>query len=215
MANVTSLWTRLDALEQENRFSGNPYPRGLARFPFRLSGQGFFPGGDGLWRENVGEPSDGNLPVGGVAFVGSDFGSLASYHKLLKSGYENVPTWRHLKKRILDAGVPTGQVFCTNAYLGLRTSSNALEANPAISSDDFGSFCAEFLSFQIEALQPKVLVLMGPKPQMFFQKFEDTLLSSRKQIIVLCTTHPYGDFNLARPRRDSLVAELRQAWESA
>ena len=49
---VRDLRPRIGAIESELRFDGNPYREGQCAFPFQLSGQGFFPGGDGLWRED-------------------------------------------------------------------------------------------------------------------------------------------------------------------
>jgi len=41
--SIEKLWTRLAEMENEKRFNGAAYPVGMARFPFRLKGQGFFP----------------------------------------------------------------------------------------------------------------------------------------------------------------------------
>jgi hypothetical protein len=49
--DVMKLWAKLERMEQEQRFNGAAYPVGMTRFPFRLKGQGFFPGEDGLWRD--------------------------------------------------------------------------------------------------------------------------------------------------------------------
>jgi hypothetical protein len=51
---IESLWNRIAQLEAELRFAGKPYPDGLAPFPGRLTGQGFFP----RWRW----PLAGRLP---------------------------------------------------------------------------------------------------------------------------------------------------------
>jgi len=213
--NVARLWQQLEKLESENRFSGAPYPEGLSPFPFRLSGQGFFPGGDGLWREDASASCPGELPVDGVLFLGSDFGTLQSYKKLCSRGYENVSTWRHLRWRILDAGLPTGKVFCSNVYFGLRTVGKALGVYPAVSTEGYPAFCAEFLRFQIEVLSPKLIVTLGPVPQVFVQRFRTTLFSNFPRPTLLFTPHPYGDCALPQKRRDEIAIELRAAWEKA
>jgi hypothetical protein len=101
-AEVESLWDRIRQLEAELRFAGKPYPDGMAPFPGRLTGQGFFPGGDGLWRDDsrIKLNSTSPFPIGGIMFVGNDFGTLQTFEKTLKTGYENVLTWRNLKKRM-------------------------------------------------------------------------------------------------------------------
>jgi hypothetical protein len=82
------LWARLHEMETERRFSGEAYPAGMVSFPFKLRGQGFFPGGDGLWRDDAAldQESPGILPVGGAVFIANDFGTLASYLKLESKG---------------------------------------------------------------------------------------------------------------------------------
>ena len=212
--NVASLWQQLEKLESENRFSGEPYPAGLSPFPFRLSGQGFFPGGDGLWHDDATAPSSGELPTRGALFLGADFGTLKSYNKL--RGHESVPTWRDLKKRILDADLPTEKVFCSNVYPGLRTVGKALGVYPAVAAEGYPLFCAEFLRMQIEALCPKLIVLMGPVPAVFLQRFEKMLLlGNGSSAELLFTSHPYGDFALPQGRREQLALDLKEAWEQA
>src|SRR5215469_2237441 len=119
---VFDLWRRLEQQEDEYRFGWRRYPVGMCSFPFRLTGQGFFPGGDGLWRNEseLGAASRGILPQRGTVFVGNDFGTLASFRKLQGRGYENVPTWRHIKARIASAKIPSECTFFTNAIVGLR-----------------------------------------------------------------------------------------------
>ncbi len=82
--SVAELWHRLESMELEGRFAGDTYPVGMCAFPFHLTGQGFFPGGDGLWRadSDLALASSGLLPFGGLMFVGNDFGTLESYRRL-------------------------------------------------------------------------------------------------------------------------------------
>src|SRR5579859_6771598 len=127
-SEVELLWKRIHELETECRFAGKPYPNGMAVFPGRLTGQGFFPGGDGLWREDnsIKFSLTAPFPVGGIMFLGNDFGTLKSFKKVLPRGYEDVPTWRHLRQRLNKATIPGEIGFYTNAVLGLRTDKNAL-----------------------------------------------------------------------------------------
>jgi hypothetical protein len=110
-------------MENRRRFQGLAYPSGMSAFPLPLGGQRFFPGGDGLWRDDgkLDQNSDGMIPVGGIMFMGNDFGTLRSFLKLQKSGFENPSTWRNLKQRVRLAGIPHQAIFATNAVMGLRS----------------------------------------------------------------------------------------------
>jgi hypothetical protein len=211
---VSSLWEKLAEMESEFRFDGRQYPVGTTKFPFRLTGQGFFPGGDGLWRDDdcLESPSDGVLPDNGVIFLGSDFGTLKSFAKL--RGFENPLTWRHLKARVNAAGVPHDRVFCTNAFLGLREDSRALDPRDWMSMPEFCQFCAEFLRFQLHQLRPRLLVLMGPHAQAAFDRLGagDPMPSS---FGILRTTHPYGDFNFTPERRMAEAKLLAESWAAS
>ena len=98
-AEIQLLWDRINQMEHECLFNGMPYPEGMTAFPDRLTGQGFFPGGDGLWRDDahLNEASRCAVPIGGIMFLGNDFGTLSSFQQAIRRGYENPPTWRNLK----------------------------------------------------------------------------------------------------------------------
>ena len=212
-AHVSELWQRLDAMENEMRFGGKSYPVGMCTFPFRLKGQGFFPGGDGLWR-NDGELStagEGVLRQGGVIFLGNDFGVLHSYKKLEKRGFENVPTWRHIKLRATAASIPTEMAFFTNTIMGLRVDGSALTQRSWQKLAGFPRFCGEFLDFQFSVLRPRLTVVMGPHAAAAFDALADKKAAGR----VLYTTHPYADFRLSEKRRLTDIAELKAAWLAA
>jgi hypothetical protein len=211
--NVLTLWTKLESMEQEQRFEGSAYPVGMAPFPFRLKGQGFFPGGDGLWRdeEHISEASSGSVGHNGIMFLGNDFGTFASYKKLQGNGYENVPTWRHIKKRALAAQLPIRSLFFTNTILGLREEGTALTKKSWKKMPRFADFCGEFLRFQLQTIQPRLVVVMGPDARESFDAFGKTSFSGS----VLYTTHPYADFNFSVERLAADVASLREAWQLA
>lgn len=213
--NVRVLWDRLGRMEAERRFDGHEYPSGIVKFPFRLTGQGFFPGGDGLWRNDgdLDSGSDGALPSNGVMFIGNDFGSLKSFKKL-KRGFENPLTWRHIKARVIASGISPQSTFFTNAFVGLREEGRALDQKDWENMPIFCDFCTEFLAFQLEQVSPKLIVLMGPKAQTAF----DSLISRSpigKSFRILRTCHPYGDFNFTRERRSKDAMLLAEAWAAA
>ena len=199
-------------MEGDRRFSGQSYPQGMCAFPFHLVGQGFFPGGDGLWREDfhLNASSNGALPVGGLMFVGNDFGTLASYEGLRHRGYENPLTWQNVKARVLGAHIPPGKCFFTNAILGLRTGKDALAKMDWEAIPGFADFCREFLIYQLNTLRPRLTVVMGPNAR---TSFEALGADSRDCGRVLYASHPYADLRWP-DTRDRAVRELAAAWSS-
>jgi hypothetical protein len=93
---VGELWARIELMESQRRFDAHAYPGGQGPFPFRLAGQGFFPGGDGLWREDseLSVESSKKIRREGIMFLGNDFGTLRSYESLRLKSFENPITWK-------------------------------------------------------------------------------------------------------------------------
>lgn len=211
--DATTLWSKLESMEQEERFDGTAYPVGMARFPFRLKGQGFFPGGDGLWRNegHISESGPGSVFQNGIVFLGNDFGTLSSYNKLRMKGFEDVATWRHIKKRSLAAQLPVGALFFTNTIMGLREGGTALTKQSWKEMPKFAEFCGEFLRFQLQTVKPRLVVVMGPDARESFNAFGKASFYGS----VLYTTHPYADFNFGPERLATDVNSLRDAWQSA
>lgn len=240
-AEVESLWNRISQLEAELRFAGKPYPEGMAPFPGRLTGQGFFPGGDGLWRDDsrikLGAISP--FPIGGIMFVGNDFGTLETFKRTLRTGYENVLTWRNLKQRLTTAEIPGDVGFYTNAVLGLRTDKNAIDYLDWSRHPDFCQFCGDFLYVQLEAMKPRLLVVLGQKPKNTIcstlgaeipdiTPWRNRDLSSMKaaetirvvewrkmKFVVHVTSHPYSDFAKDDAGKAEIADRLKRAWEIA
>lgn len=195
------------------RFAGRPYPRGMCQFPFRLTGQGFFPGGDGLWRDD-GELSvekDAVLPRNGAVFIGNDFGTLRGFLRLRNRSYENVPTWRHIKSRVRIAGIPPERTFFTNAILGLREDGSALDKKIWQRMPVFFEFCGEFLRYQLKSIAPKLVVIMGTNASEAF----DAFAKASNKFETLYTTHPYADFGLSKERLTEEIGRLSMAWKRA
>lgn len=222
---VDALRSHLTALELAARFDGRAYPEGLEPVPRALVGQGFFPGGDGLWRdadpEALRRPSPYTFPVGGIMFLGNDFGTLARFPK---SGlYENVPTWRWLRERLDHAGLPGWLGFYTNAYLGLRSDRSAL-AHP-MDHPGYRAACAEYLAVQLRIQMPKLVVVLGGRPagllgpliglsdmqigQVQPGRFEE------KCLWVLSVSHPYSDLGKSPVQRAAEGALLKRSWSEA
>jgi uracil-DNA glycosylase len=238
---IESLWNRIAQLEAELRFAGKPYPDGMAPFPGKLTGQGFFPGGDGLWRDDsrIKLSSTSSFPVSGIMFLGNDFGTLQTFEKTLRTGYENVLTWRNLKRRLAAAVIPGDVGFYTNAVLGLRTDKKAIENLDWSRHPEFCQFCGDFLRLQLEAMKPRLLVVLGQRPK-------DTICSTLgteipdigswknrdlssltaaetirvvewrgMRLVMHVTTHPYSDFAKDDAGKAEAANRLKKAWEIA
>jgi hypothetical protein len=154
---------------------------------------------------------NGALQQGGVLFLANDFGVLKSYQKLARNGFENVLTWRNVKRRVIAAAIPVESTFFTNAIMGLRVDGTALTQKSWQKMPRFSQFCREFLDFQLSALKPRLTVVMGPHARSAFDALGNPSYAGK----VLYTTHPYADFSFSDQRRASDVAELRSAWQSA
>jgi len=225
--SVATLWNRLQAMEEQMRFNGQAYPAGMSRFPFRLTGQGFFPGGDGLWRDeaSVAVRSPGLVALNGIMFLGIDFGTCMTYDRLRKKGFENPLTWKHVKRRVARAELNPSFTFFTNAVMGLRNEGSALDRRDWDALPLFKDFCREFLTYQIETLRPKLIVVMGPIPRSTLEslavgngitsgRFPRIQFGHHKSTIYYCT-HPYGDFNFDEARKTRDGIELCDAWTFA
>lgn len=222
---IDTLFTKLKEMEESNRFFGKPYPSGMEPFPRKLIGQGFFPGGDGLWRDDdsarIRAPSPYQFPKNGIMFLGNDFGSTLGFSKL--KVHENPPTWRHLRARLLNAKIPGELGFYTNAYLGLRNDRNAL-ADP-IAHREYDQFCKEFLEFQILTQAPQLIVVLGDRPAGLLHqvvKFPSMSLGEVAQgrvqslfASVVTVSHPYSDLNKSSIEKQKEGNILAHAWASA
>jgi hypothetical protein len=209
--HISELWKKLDCMERELRFEGRPYPKGMCKFPFRLKGQGFFPGGDGLWRDETDLKAEkaGVVPEGGVIFLGNDFGTLASYRKCERKGFETNPTWRHVKNRVIKSHIPREKTFFSNVIMGLREDGSALTKKSWQDMPNFSHFCGEFLQYQLEILNPRLAVVMGPDAKTAFETFAEKHCRCRW----LYATHPYADFSLSKERLEEEVEALAKAWK--
>ncbi len=223
--SVDYLRHHLNALEAEGRFGGRAYPEGLERFPRTLVGQGFFPGGDGLWRDvgptTLRQPSPYAFPTGGIMFLGNDFGTLESFQRL--NLHENPPTWRWLRQRLDHARIPGWLGFYTNAYLGLRTDRAAL-AHP-VDHPGYSAACAEYLALQIRTQMPKLIVVLGERPARLLgplvglKNFEIGAAKpghfDATSILTLRVSHPYSDVGKSSVQRAEEGMLLAKAWGKA
>jgi len=172
-------------------------------------------------------------------FLGNDFGTLKSFKKVLPRGYEDVPTWRHLRQRLNKATIPGEIGFYTNAVLGLRTDKNALGKTDWSCDPDFCQFVGEFLRFQLEMMKPRLLVVLGsnakntvcttleadiPGIALWREKELSSMESAetiqvvewrKRKLVMHLTSHPYSDLRKDDARKAETVQRLKQAWETA
>jgi len=227
LVSVASLWDRLRAMEEQNRFEGRAYPVGMSCFPFRLKGQGFFPGGDGLWRDEtqVAEESHRMVATGGIMFLGHDSGTCHAFDRLREPGFENSRTREFIKERVEGAGLPSSLTFFTNAVMGLREEGTALDSPDWDDPPRFKAFCREFLVYQIQSIQPRLIVVMGPIPREALDsvavgttvvegKFPKMRIGDHIATLYF-TTYPHGDFSIGDDHKKREATELGEAWTQA
>lgn len=138
------------------------YPPGVFAVPEPIPGIAFFPGGYGLWREDLSTPLP-PLPVKGVMVLGHDFHSEAGYRASLARGRESAgqPTWRNLVSLLERTGIALSSCFFTNVYLGLREGSETSGTFPGAHDLVFVDHCLHFLRRQILTLQPSMILTLG------------------------------------------------------
>ncbi len=136
-----------------------PYPRGVLAVPEPIKGTAFFPGGDGLWKE------DGPIefPIGGIMILGHDFDSNDGYQRSLEARTENMKgaTWSSLSKVLHEARIEPASCFFTNFYMGLREVAKATGPFPGRMDEGFVDRCREFLLYQIDLSRPRAILVLG------------------------------------------------------
>lgn len=173
MSQIENLRKRIEELESENRFDGKPYPPGLTKFPGVLKGQGFFPGGDGLWRDDPASAYAPPFPEGGIMILGNDFGcednpdpQNPGFKQCLDRGFEDPKTWS-IKDTLIKAGRLGELCFFTNAYLGLRTDTTSTGESPGAKLESFKAMCRHFFRDQLQEHKPRLIVCLGREPRWF------------------------------------------------
>jgi hypothetical protein len=138
------------------------YPTGVIGVPEPIPGIAFFPGGYGLWREDLTQPLP-TFPVGGVMVLGHDFHSKTGYEASLARGREaaSQPTWRNLTVLLERAGIPFTRCFFTNVYMGLRDDGSTTGPFPGAKDPVFVAHCVAFLREQLAAQRPSLILTLG------------------------------------------------------
>lgn len=149
----------------------NPAFAGIDKTTDQIPGLGFFPGGDGLWK-NQGSSVPVSESPKTIMVVGSTFGCTRYFEQLRKKGplaeeARGKDTWGNLPppiKRRMET------CFFTNAYPGLlRGDSNVdVELLPAELDSVYMAESQAFFAKQVECIKPRLILLLGKLPLFVF-----------------------------------------------
>jgi hypothetical protein len=206
---------------------------------------GFFPGGNGLYR---GIPAT-HFPVGGTLILGSNFDLYSNFvdaeGALVIQDERSKTTWSRLLILLRDSGIDRHQSFFTNAWPCLHEGESAVVTKLIplwLKDDQLMLECTEFFRFTYAAMQPRLIVALGPGPAAFLGSVWPSSLGvwrantitglnllpigmvqhARQGYDTVCTaiTHPSGEhYNNARHRkppyqnREGEVRLLKDAHE--
>lgn len=136
-----------------------PYPEGVLPIPEFIPGTAFFPGGDGVWKEEGPVP----FPVDGVMVVGHNFDSVKGYKDSHKKGKENLngSTWGRTRLLLSRSGIDPKGCFFTNFYMGLIDGDKAMGPFPGRTDKEFVRRCQQFFLLQVALLQPRLIIVYG------------------------------------------------------
>lgn len=136
------------------------YPAGVSPVVGRIAGTAFFPGGDGLWKE---EGVNDDLTIGGIMVVGHNFDNVSGFQQSLARGSEPVScaTWRNITMLLREANIVLTRCFFTNVYVGLMETASNVGKFPGAKSAAFRQQCVEFLQQQIALQQPSLILTLG------------------------------------------------------
>ena len=224
---------KIAELEARRLFNGESYPHPIVKFPHVLTGRGFFPGGDGLWRDSVkvSHPATVRFPIDGVLILGQDFGTKADYPPLSRP-YElpSLLTWKYLVPRLERAEIPPDRVFFSNGLLGLRRNGPGRGRNPALEFNEYVAMCREFLEYQIELQNPRLIIVFDSlEKSVYSPVFSRVPLDLKKKRIcmeevvgrkrvLVGTQHPSSDYGVVNSNKvnyDDRCNTLKRAWLAA
>lgn len=142
-----------------------PYVGGMIEISTHFVGLGFFPGGDGLWKEPE-STSRPQLPLGGVMVLGNNFQCTANYDAICRAGSEDRQrdaTWRNLLHFLGQVDISPSRCFFTNAYMGLVAGCDSTRTVPGMRDAGFLERCRAFFLQQVRLIQPSVILALGTK----------------------------------------------------
>ncbi|MGM0557047.1 MAG: hypothetical protein ACQEVA_11760 [Myxococcota bacterium] len=139
------------------------YPAGIVPVPEtqRLGSPSFFPFGPGLPYGDSNPPYP-ELPNRRALIVGYPYVTVDEFRERLADPSVLPRGFKTLRGLCLEAGLPLSKCYFTSVLPGLRTD-NGTGMHPGEDDPDFVRRSLDLLAFQIEALQPKLLVTLGAR----------------------------------------------------
>jgi uracil-DNA glycosylase len=169
---MTEIKALFDAVDQLN------YPASMLKVTGQILGRAFFPGGKGTF-DNSDIISDKPIMI-----LGQDFDTESNFEKAVEAGQENIKrnaTWRNLLKLLEQSGIKPQSCFFTNAIMGVRAENEGTTKNtgksPAFNHPDFVKQCQEFFLTQLQAQQPKLVLVLGMMPAKFLSDMTEQIKS--------------------------------------
>jgi hypothetical protein len=223
--------TDISRLRQNMFDTISPYPSNCFGFEGRriMAGTAFFPGGDGLWKGNG--IIESTLPIGGVLFLGSDWGDNDSYDEDGESEADG-RTLGGLLKILRQIEIPLDQIFFTNAWPCLRAGRRSVGGiAPGAKDREFTSRCKAFFLHTLELMRPKLVVPLGTLPTSFiasltpeepspwgkvgsWREIDPTPVWQRRDFNVVPIVHPSMPNHQHRQYTKATEAELvRSGWK--
>ena len=152
-----------------------PYGDGMVEIRPPIPGLGFFPGGDGLWKDQ-GSTVRPPLPVGGLMVLGNNFQCTRRLETIRKAGTEDRdrdPTWRNLLALLTKAGIQPSECFFTNSLMGAVKGDNPMQMVPGMRNAGFLTRCRDFFLIQLRLVQPRAILVLGSRVPRFLASLSE------------------------------------------
>jgi len=148
-----------------------PYPDGVSPISEMLETTAFFPGGKGLWLEDI------SLIYPEILVLGHDFATENSFNSIRarKKADLDCPTWKNIIDLFSEVGINPSNCFFSNVFMGLRKSNPMIGKFPGAKDRGFYNRNLEFLKFQIKTIRPKTIITLGSYAPKMLSKISDEL----------------------------------------
>lgn len=174
------------------------YPADVLPVPKAIPGTVAFPGGAGVVVTDPGAPPHDPIR-GGVMLVGDNVDASEPFYQRLRDDEPHgafgpgspglMATWTNLYQLLEDAQVDLGDVFFTNAYIGLVRGGDPRRTHSGERDPVFRALCADLLRIQIARVQPRLVVALGSAALEFLAKqFPELAVWSGRRIQELAGT---------------------------
>lgn len=137
------------------------YPNDILQIDKKISGIGFFPGGNGTINPNA-EPSTKLFMI-----LGQDQDNVKGFQKTInsKDGNETYSsTWYNMQKLLELSNIDENDCFFTNFLMGIRKNDSNVGTSPAFMYPDFLADCADIFIEQLKMQMPKGIICLGLIP---------------------------------------------------